>query len=224
MTAMNFFSHGTQDFYPTFLQEKHRLGPAVVSGIAIAYNIGAVIGSFLFGSLSQRFGRRRTMIAAALLALSTVWLWAYSPTLGLLALGAFLINLFVQGCWSIIPVHLNELSPAGAARHLSRHRLPARQSGRVQQSHAAGLDRRENRQLQSGAGFRRHCREPGDHSVPSGRPRSAQRGDARGGMSRGERLGRCTRPWANFHRPPTRVSLSSYVPVSARPERAGMWS
>ena len=114
MTAMNFFSHGTQDFYPTFLQEKHRLGPAVVSGIAIAYNIGAVIGSFLFGSLSQRFGRRRTMIAAALLALSTVWLWAYSPTLGLLALGAFLINLFVQGCWSIIPVHLNELSPAGA--------------------------------------------------------------------------------------------------------------
>jgi MFS transporter, SHS family, lactate transporter len=114
MTAMNFFSHGTQDFYPTFLQEKHRLGPAVVSGIAIAYNIGAVIGSFLFGSLSQRFGRRRTMIAAALLALSSVWLWAYSPTLGLLALGAFLINLFVQGCWSIIPVHLNELSPAGA--------------------------------------------------------------------------------------------------------------
>jgi SHS family lactate transporter-like MFS transporter len=114
MTAMNFFSHGTQDFYPTFLQEKHHLGPAVVSGIAIAYNIGAVIGSFLFGSLSQRFGRRRTMIASALLALSTVWLWAYSPTLGLLALGAFLVNLFVQGCWSIIPVHLNELSPAGA--------------------------------------------------------------------------------------------------------------
>lgn len=114
MTAMNFFSHGTQDFYPTFLQEKHRLAPPVVSTIAIAYNIGAVIGSFLFGSLSQRFGRRRTMIAAALLALATVWLWAYSPTLGLLALGAFLINLFVQGCWSIIPVHLNELSPAGA--------------------------------------------------------------------------------------------------------------
>jgi SHS family lactate transporter-like MFS transporter len=114
MTAMNFFSHGTQDFYPTFLQQQHKLPPPVVSGIAIIYNIGAVLGCLLFGSLSQRFGRRRMMIAAALLALSTVWLWAYSPTLGLLTLGAFLINLFVQGCWSIIPAHLNELSPAEA--------------------------------------------------------------------------------------------------------------
>jgi MFS transporter, SHS family, lactate transporter len=114
MTAMNFFSHGTQDFYPTFLQEQHKLSPSVVGGIAIFYNIGAVLGCLLFGSLSQRFGRRRTMTAAALLALSTVWLWAYSPTLGLLAVGAFLINFFVQGCWSIIPAHLNELSPAEA--------------------------------------------------------------------------------------------------------------
>lgn len=114
MTAMNFFSHGTQDFYPTFLQLQHKLSPGVVGGIAILYNIGGVLGCLLFGSLSQRFGRRRTMIAAALLALASVWLWAYSPTLKLLASGAFLINLFVQGCWSIIPAHLNELSPAEA--------------------------------------------------------------------------------------------------------------
>jgi MFS transporter, SHS family, lactate transporter len=114
MTAMNFFSHGTQDFYPTFLLEQHKLSPGVVGGIAILYNIGGVLGCLVFGSLSQRTGRRRTMIAAALLALASVWLWAYSPTLGLLASGAFLINLFVQGCWSIIPAHLNELSPAEA--------------------------------------------------------------------------------------------------------------
>ncbi len=114
MTGMNFFSHGTQDFYPTFLQRHYGLAPAVVGVIAIIYNIGAVLGCFLFGSLSQRFGRRRMMMAAALLARSTIWLWAYSPTLGLLTLGAFLINFFVQGCWSIIPAHLNELSPAEA--------------------------------------------------------------------------------------------------------------
>jgi SHS family lactate transporter-like MFS transporter len=114
MTAMNFFSHGTQDFYPTFLQERHHLAPAVVGGIAIIYNIGAVLGCLMFGSLSQSFGRRRMMMVAALLALPTVWLWAFSPTVGFLALGAFLINMFVQGCWSIIPAHLNELSPAEA--------------------------------------------------------------------------------------------------------------
>lgn len=114
MTAMNFFSHGTQDFYPTFLQKQYGLAPAVVGMMAIIYNIGAVLGCFLFGALSQHFGRRAMMMAAALLALSTMWLWAYSPTLLLLTIGAFLINFFVQGCWSIIPAHLNELSPAAA--------------------------------------------------------------------------------------------------------------
>jgi SHS family lactate transporter-like MFS transporter len=114
MTALNFFSHGTQDLYPTFLQNQHGLAPAAVSTIAIIYNIGAVLGCLLFGSLSQRFGRRRMMVTAAFLALPVVWLWAYSPTLGMLTLGAFLINFFVQGCWSIIPAHLNELSPAEA--------------------------------------------------------------------------------------------------------------
>ena len=114
MTAFNFFSHGTQDLYPTFLQKQHGLAPGAVGTIAVIYNIGAVLGCFLFGSLSQRFGRRRTMIASALLAIPTIWLWAYAPGLTLLTIGAFLMQFFVQGAWSVIPVHLNELSPAEA--------------------------------------------------------------------------------------------------------------
>jgi SHS family lactate transporter-like MFS transporter len=114
MTAFNFFSHGTQDLYPTFLQKQHGLAPPAVSTIAIIYNIGAVLGCLLFGTLSQRFGRKRMMITAALLALPTVALWAFSPSVPMLTLGAFLINFFVQGCWSIIPAHLNELSPPEA--------------------------------------------------------------------------------------------------------------
>ncbi|MES2255372.1 MAG: MFS transporter [Pseudomonadota bacterium] len=114
MTAFNFFSHGTQDLYPTFLQRQHGLQPAAVGQIAIIYNIGAVLGCLLFGSLSQHYGRRRMMITAALLAIPTIWIWAYSANLVTLTIGAFLINFFVQGCWSIIPAHLNELSPSKA--------------------------------------------------------------------------------------------------------------
>jgi SHS family lactate transporter-like MFS transporter len=113
-TALIYFSHGTQDLYPIFLLKQHGLSPGQVSPIVIIYTMGAILGSFLFGSLSQHYGRRRMMITAALLAIPTMYIWAFSPNIMVLTIGAFLINFFVQGCWSIIPAYLNELSPAGA--------------------------------------------------------------------------------------------------------------
>jgi SHS family lactate transporter-like MFS transporter len=114
MTAFNFFSHGTQDIYPTFLQEQHKLTPHVVSIIAVVYNIGAICGGILFGSLSERFGRRRCIVIAALLTLPVIPLWAFSDSPVMLAVGAFLVQFTVQGAWGIVPVHLNELSPPTA--------------------------------------------------------------------------------------------------------------
>ena len=111
MTAFNFFSHGTQDIYPTFLQVEHKFTPHVVSIIAVIYNIGAICGGVLFGTLSERFGRRRCIIIAALLALPAIPLWAFSSGPVMLAIGAFLMQFTVQGAWGVIPVHLNELSP-----------------------------------------------------------------------------------------------------------------
>ena len=114
MTAFNFFSHGTQDLYPTFLQVQHQLSPHTVGIIAIIYNIGAILGGIAFGAWSERIGRRNAIIIAALLALPVIPLWAFSQSVWQLALGAFLIQFMVQGAWGIVPVHLNELSPEGA--------------------------------------------------------------------------------------------------------------
>jgi SHS family lactate transporter-like MFS transporter len=111
MTAFNFYSHGTQDLYPTFLQVQHKLSPHAVGIIALIYNIGAICGGILFGTLSERFGRRRCMIIAALLSLPVIPLWAFSDSPALLAVGAFLMQFTVQGAWGVLPVHLNELSP-----------------------------------------------------------------------------------------------------------------
>jgi SHS family lactate transporter-like MFS transporter len=111
MTAFNFFSHGTQDLYPTFLQAQRKLSTHAVSMIAIIANIGAIIGGIIFGTLSQRIGRRRAIIAATLLALPIIPLWSFSTSIALIALGAFLMQISVQGAWGVIPVHLNELSP-----------------------------------------------------------------------------------------------------------------
>ncbi len=114
MTAFNFFSHGTQDLYPTFLQVQHKLPPHAVGVIAVVYNIGAIIGGIVFGSLSERIGRRRAIVIAALLSLPVVPFWATAATPVLLALTAFLMQFLVQGAWGVIPAHLNELSPAEA--------------------------------------------------------------------------------------------------------------
>jgi SHS family lactate transporter-like MFS transporter len=111
MTAFNFFSHGTQDLYPTFLKVQHQLDTAQVSEIAIVYNIGAMLGGLAFGALSQRIGRRVAIVIAAVLAVPVIPLWVFSTTPMMLAVGAFLMQLFVQGAWGVIPVHLNELSP-----------------------------------------------------------------------------------------------------------------
>jgi SHS family lactate transporter-like MFS transporter len=113
MTAFNFLSHGTQDLYPTFLEVQHHLSTGTVGTIAIIYNIGAIIGGTTFGALSQRIGRGRTIVLAALLVLPIIPLWAFSHGVLWLTLGAFLLQIMVQGAWGVVPVHLNELSPEG---------------------------------------------------------------------------------------------------------------
>jgi SHS family lactate transporter-like MFS transporter len=111
MFAFNSFSHGTQDLYPTFLQKNLQFTPKTVSFIAIIYSIGALLGGICFGAWSERIGRRRAIIVAALLSIPMIPLWAYSHSVPLLALGGFLMQFMVQGAWGVIPAHLNELSP-----------------------------------------------------------------------------------------------------------------
>ncbi|HEV2467701.1 MAG TPA: MFS transporter [Candidatus Sulfotelmatobacter sp.] len=111
MFAFNSFSHGTQDLYPTFLHKDLGFNPGTVSFIVIVYNLGALAGGILFGNLSEKIGRRRAIIIAALLAIPAIPLWAYSHHVGLLAFGGFLMQFMVQGAWGVIPAHLNELSP-----------------------------------------------------------------------------------------------------------------
>ena len=112
MTAFNAMSHGTQDQYQTFLGEQRGLGVEQRSVVGIVYAVGAICGGAIFGHLSQKFGRRRLIIIAALCGIFLIPLWVFSPSLSMLVIGGFAMQFMVQGAWGIVPVHLNELSPA----------------------------------------------------------------------------------------------------------------
>ena len=111
MTAFTAFSHGTQDLYPTFLEHDQGLSPSRVGFVLVIANIGALLGGICFGTLSERFGRRKAILFAALLSIPMVPLWAWSHSVAMLAVGGFLLQFMVQGAWGVIPAHLNELSP-----------------------------------------------------------------------------------------------------------------
>jgi len=111
MAAFNYMSHGTQDLYPTFLTLQHGFRPALAGGLTALMNVGAIAGGIFFGWLSQRAGRRVTIVACCILGVCLIPLWAFSQAVALLALGGFLMQFMVQGAWGIIPAHLNEIAP-----------------------------------------------------------------------------------------------------------------
>ncbi|WP_266169589.1 MFS transporter [Dyella subtropica] len=113
MAAFNMFSHGSQDLYHTFEEVNLHLpsGSGAAFVLVAMLNLGAMVGGLFFGSLSERIGRRRAMMTAALLAIPVIPLWMYGGSMLWLAVGAFLIQVMVQGAWGVVPTHLNELSP-----------------------------------------------------------------------------------------------------------------
>ncbi len=111
MIVMSCLSHGTQDLYPDFLKSAHGFARSSVSSIAILYNICAIAGSPFWGQLSESFGRRHTIMLALGVASLALYPWAFGVAPITLMLGACLMQTGVQGTFSIIPAHLNELAP-----------------------------------------------------------------------------------------------------------------
>jgi SHS family lactate transporter-like MFS transporter len=117
MVFMMFLSHGTQDLYPDFLKEIHKVAPSRVADIAIIYNVGAVIGAVIFGHISQKLGRRKGMMSALAMCVVVMPFWAFGGNVLVLTIATVFMQMGVQGAWGVIPVHLNELA-ADAARGL----------------------------------------------------------------------------------------------------------
>jgi SHS family lactate transporter-like MFS transporter len=110
MTAMAFMAHGTQDMYPTFLSRERHLGVRLTALITGISTVGAICGGLLGGHFSNRLGRRRTVVLAALLAAASIPLWVASGTRTIMV-GAVAMQFLVQAAWGVVPAHMTELSP-----------------------------------------------------------------------------------------------------------------
>jgi len=111
MMMMNFMSHGTQDLYPTFLQQQRHYDPRFTAIVSVISMLGAILGGIVVGRYSDRVGRRKAMVTAAIGGLLVIPLWLFSPGIALISVGAFLMQFMVQGVWGVIPAHINELAP-----------------------------------------------------------------------------------------------------------------
>ena len=180
MTAFNFFSHGTQDNYTTFLRVQHGFTPQMSGMLTAVMNIGAILGGAAFGAWSQTIGRRRAIVIAALLAIPIIPLWAFAGTPLLLGPWGFLDADFGAGRLGRRSRASERTLPAGGAGHLSRRRLSVRQPVRFGERGDAGSHRRNpqgrRRQGQLWPRPRRRGRGGGD---PDRRPHLVRPGSER---------------------------------------------
>lgn len=111
MTVITCLSHGTQDLYPDFLKSVHGFSNVIVSNITVLYNVGAIAGCLIIGHFSEKLGRRKSIMLALGISVISISAWAFGSSMGMLALGSFVMQFGVQGVFGVIPAHLTELSP-----------------------------------------------------------------------------------------------------------------
>ncbi|KAJ5725014.1 uncharacterized protein N7483_006371 [Penicillium malachiteum] len=99
MAGFNGVSHGSEDLYPTFLEDQVGMSATNETVVTIVGQVGALLGAMLFGYLSAFFGRRLTMLVACISGAAIIPAYL------------FLEQFFVGAVWGPIPIHLMELSP-----------------------------------------------------------------------------------------------------------------
>jgi SHS family lactate transporter-like MFS transporter len=108
MGAFVFMYHATTFWYPTLLAQLDQRPTPFLIGV----NAGAVIGSVLFGALSERwFGRRGAATLGMAISLFGVPLFVWSGNYWGLLAGAWMMGLFAAGAWGIVPGYLSERFP-----------------------------------------------------------------------------------------------------------------
>ena len=95
-----------------FIREELALSPTMQGVVVAIVLAGAVIGAAVAGTMSDRFGRRRVILAAALLFVAGSLLSAIAAELIGLVIARFLVGLGIGFASMLTPLYLAEIAPA----------------------------------------------------------------------------------------------------------------
>ncbi|KAJ5560278.1 hypothetical protein N7513_002677 [Penicillium frequentans] len=109
-SGLNFMSHGTQDLYPTMLENERGFSANAVTVTQVVANLGAMAGGSTTGYCSQIFGRRFSMLVVCVLGGALLYPYTHVKTEAVTAV-AFFVQFCVQGAWSVMPIYMMELAP-----------------------------------------------------------------------------------------------------------------
>jgi sugar porter (SP) family MFS transporter len=94
-----------------FIPNDFKLTPFLQGAIVAGLLLGAMIGAALAGRLSDRLGRRRLIIIAAVVFTVGALLAALAPTVWVLIAARVIIGLAVGSAALVVPLYLSEIAP-----------------------------------------------------------------------------------------------------------------
>jgi sugar porter (SP) family MFS transporter len=95
-----------------FIPNDFKLSPFLQGAIVAGLLLGAMIGAACAGRLSDMLGRRRLIIAAAVVFTVGSLLAAFAPTVAVLVAARVIIGLAVGSAALVVPLYLSEIAPA----------------------------------------------------------------------------------------------------------------
>jgi SP family sugar:H+ symporter-like MFS transporter len=94
-----------------FIPNDFKLSPFLQGAIVAGLLLGAMIGAACAGRLSDRLGRRRLILAAAVVFTVGSLLAALAPTVAVLVAARVIIGLAVGSAALVVPLYLSEIAP-----------------------------------------------------------------------------------------------------------------